>query len=224
MSYISMHHHLLSADLLRMFLEHTTDPNTCTLGRIGKHNIVIACLPGGQYGTCAATIVANHMIRTFSKSLRIGLMVDVRGISSADHYIQLGDIVISCPADTCGSVIQYNIGKVNESGEFRRTGALDSPPRSLLTAVNTMRAAGLTDDPRYPEYLQNAIGRTPRTQKNFGRPSPQSDRLFKTKHEHPAPGNNCDICLAGQEESRAEREDNDPKAHYDSFEDRGTVF
>lgn len=107
-----MHHHLLSADLLRMFLEHTTNPNTCTLGRIRKHNIVIACLSKGQYGTCAATTVANHMIRTFSKSLRIGLMVGVGGeIPSADHYIQLGDIVISCPADTCGGVIQYYMGK-----------------------------------------------------------------------------------------------------------------
>ena len=33
------------------------------------------------------------------------------GIPSADHYIQLGDIAISCPADTCGGVIQYDMGK-----------------------------------------------------------------------------------------------------------------
>ncbi|KAJ5737403.1 uncharacterized protein N7483_002528 [Penicillium malachiteum] len=82
------------------------DSNTYTLGRIGKHYIVIACLPGGQYGTTAATTVANNMLRTFSKSLRIGLMVGIGGgIPSAAHDIRLGDIVISCPEGTCGGAI-----------------------------------------------------------------------------------------------------------------------
>src|SRR5215471_14413021 len=70
------------------------DPSSYILGRIGKHYIVIACLPGGQYGTTSATIVANNMMRTFSKSLRIGLMVGIGGgIPSAAHDIRLGDIV-----------------------------------------------------------------------------------------------------------------------------------
>lgn len=43
------------------------DTNAYTLGRIGKHYVVIACLPGGQYGTTSATTVANHMLRTFFK-------------------------------------------------------------------------------------------------------------------------------------------------------------
>ncbi|OJJ85924.1 uncharacterized protein ASPGLDRAFT_65124 [Aspergillus glaucus CBS 516.65] len=121
------------------------DPNTYTLGRIGKHHVVIACLPGGQYGACAVTTVANNMIRSFSKSLRIGLMVGVGGgIPSADHDIRLGDIVISYPTGTCGGVVQYDMGKVGN--EFCRTGSLNSPSRSLLTAVNSMRAAELTDD------------------------------------------------------------------------------
>ncbi|GFF25367.1 isoform 2 of ankyrin repeat domain-containing protein 50 [Aspergillus udagawae] len=160
------------------------DTNSYRLGRIGKHYVVIACLPGGQYGACAATTVADNMVRTFSRSLRIGLMVGVGGgIPSTDHDIRLGDIVISCPTGSYGGVVQYDMGKVTADGVFCRTGSLNSPPRPLLTAVNNMRAAELTDDPRYPEYLQRAIRRTRRTQANFGRPSPQSDRLFKTKHD-----------------------------------------
>ncbi|RHZ45970.1 uncharacterized protein CDV56_102395 [Aspergillus thermomutatus] len=194
------------------------DTNSYRLGRIGKHYVVIACLPGGQYGACAATTVANNMVRTFSKSLRIGLMVGVGGgIPSTDHDIRLGDIVISCPTGSCGGVIQYDMGKVAADGVFCRTGSLNSPPRSLLTAVNNMRAAELTDDPRYPEYLQRAIKRTRRTQAHFGRPSPQSDRLFKTKHEHPATAKNCDICPREWEETRSERDGQDPLPHYAPF-------
>jgi hypothetical protein len=44
------------------------DTNIYTLGRIGKHYVVIAYLRG-QYRITSATIVANYMMRTFSKSL-----------------------------------------------------------------------------------------------------------------------------------------------------------
>jgi nucleoside phosphorylase len=190
------------------------DSNTYTLGRIGKHYVVIACLPGGQYGTNSATTVATNMLRTFSKSLRIGLMVGVGGgIPSAAHDIRLGDIVISCPEGTCGGVIQYDMGKVIADGEFERTGSLNAPPRALLTAVGMMRATGLTDDPHYPEYLRNAIGRTARTRKNFARPTANSDRLFQAIHDHPASSSSCDVCLAEWEETRDKREDEDPQTH-----------
>ncbi|CAI7594286.1 unnamed protein product [Penicillium pancosmium] len=77
-----------------------------------------------------------------------------------------------------------------------------------------MRAAGLTDDPHYPEYLQNAIGRTARTRKSFGRPTTQSDRLFQAGYDHPAGASSCDRCQAEWEETRGERKDNDPQPHY----------
>ncbi|KAJ5186449.1 hypothetical protein N7449_011213 [Penicillium cf. viridicatum] len=190
-----------------------SDSNTYTLGRIGKHHVVIACLPGGQYGTTSATTVANNMVRTFSKSLRIGLMVGVGGgIPSAAHDIRLGDVVISFPEGTSGGVLQYDIGKVGTKGEFHRTGSLNSPPKALLTASNLMRAAELTDDPRYPEYLLKAIARTARTRKNFDRP--QQDRLFKLEHVHLTTASTCDGCLAVWEETRSERETSDPQSHY----------
>jgi nucleoside phosphorylase len=191
------------------------DSNTYTLGRIGKHYVVIACLPVGQYGTTSATTVANNMLRSFSKSLRIGLMVGIGGgIPSATHDIRLGDVVISSPQATCGGVIQYDMGKIVVDGEFERTGSLNSPPRALLTAVGTMRAAGLRDDPHYPEYLRSAIGRTARTRRNFSRPSAQSDRLFRATYDHTASASSCDECLVEWEETRGEREDNDPQPHY----------
>ncbi|KXG47757.1 uncharacterized protein PGRI_016270 [Penicillium griseofulvum] len=189
------------------------DSNTYTLGRIGNHHVVIACLPGGQYGTTSATTVANNMVRTFSKSLRIGLMVGVGGgIPSAAHDIRLGDVVISYPEGTSGGVLQYDMGKFVSEGQFHRTGSLNSPPKALLTASNLMKAAELTDDPRYFEYLLKAIARTARTRKNFARP--QQDRLFKPEHVHPTTASTCDNCLAVWEETRSERETTDPQSHY----------
>lgn len=97
----------------------SADINSYTLGRIGVHNVVISSLPKGQYGTTSATTVAINMMRTFCRSLRVGLMVGIRGgIPSAAHDIRLGDIVISCPKGTCGGVIQHDIGKVGDNGKL----------------------------------------------------------------------------------------------------------
>ncbi|CAI7636528.1 unnamed protein product [Penicillium bialowiezense] len=191
------------------------DTNAYTLGRIGKHHVVIACLPGGQYGTTPATTVANHMIRTFSKSLRIGLMVGVGGaIPSVTHDIRLGDIVISCPDGISSGVLQYDMGKIGADGEFQRTGSLNSPPRSLLTALNLMRAAEFTDDPLYTGYILQSTERTARTRKTFLRPGANQDRLFKVEYNHPENSHDCDTCPTEWEERRSERQDITPQPHY----------
>src|ERR1700722_2021770 len=54
------------------------DPNLYTLGRIGEHNVVLACLPAGQIGTSSAAAVAIQMQSKFA-SLRVSLMVGIGG-------------------------------------------------------------------------------------------------------------------------------------------------
>ncbi|OAQ58259.1 ankyrin repeat-containing protein [Pochonia chlamydosporia 170] len=193
----------------------SADTNSYTLGRVGRHYVVIACLPLGQYGTTSATAVATNMARTFSRSLRIGLMVGIGGgIPSADHDVRLGDIVVSRPDGTCGGVLQYDMGKVVEGGELRRTGSLNSPPRSLLTAVANMKKDAISDDPSYPEYIREAIQRNARTKQNFGRPDASTDRLFQTGRDHPMTEATCEACPSEWEETRTAREETDPQIHY----------
>lgn len=189
------------------------DTNSYTLGRIGKHYVVIAGL--GQYGTTSATTVAINMMRTFSQSLRIGLMVGIAGgIPSPAHDIRLGDIVVSYPDGTCSGVLQYDIGKIVEDGSFLRTGSLNGVPRSLLTAVANMRAAEMTDDPSYPTYTEKAMQRNARTRRTFSRPDASTDRLFQIEHEHPAAATTCKECPKEWETARNTREEADPQVHY----------
>jgi hypothetical protein len=56
------------------------DDNAYTLGEISGHNIVVACLPSGVYGTISAATVAAHMRTTFPL-IRFGLMVGIGGRS-----------------------------------------------------------------------------------------------------------------------------------------------
>src|SRR5271170_523559 len=122
---------------------HSEDSNSYTLGRIGPHNVVIACLPKGQYGTNSAAIVAMEMRRSFPK-VRIGLMVGIGGgvpshdVPGKEVDIRLGDVVVSKPGLHDGGVVQYDFGKVVAGGEFTQTGTLNAPPAVLLTALSTL--------------------------------------------------------------------------------------
>src|SRR3954453_6177688 len=80
------------------YLDHDTNrSNIYILGRIGKHNVVIACLPTGQTGTNSAAAVAVQMKSAFT-SIRFRLMIDIGGrVPSTEADIQLRDVVVSSP-------------------------------------------------------------------------------------------------------------------------------
>ncbi|KAM5529339.1 WD domain-containing protein [Fusarium oxysporum f. sp. phaseoli] len=54
------------------------DTNHYTLGKVGKHNVVIAVLPDNEYGKSSAASVARDMLHSFP-NVRIGLMVGIAG-------------------------------------------------------------------------------------------------------------------------------------------------
>ncbi|KAF6835506.1 hypothetical protein CMUS01_05730 [Colletotrichum musicola] len=68
------------------------DTNTYTLGRVGSHNVVIAGLPTGQYGTNNAANVVSNLKKSFP-SIRVGLMVGIGGGAPSKCDIRLGDVV-----------------------------------------------------------------------------------------------------------------------------------
>src|ERR1700760_573348 len=115
------------------------DANTYTLGRIGDHNVVLACLPAGHTGTNSAAAVAMQMKSTF-RAIRIRLMVGIGGgVPSEEEDIRLGDVVVSQPGKGHGGVVQYDFGKSTPSG-IERTGFLNTPPPILLAAVTKLRS------------------------------------------------------------------------------------
>lgn len=110
------------------------DDNEYTLGRIGLHSVVIACLPAGIMGVGAAATVAKDMLRSFT--IKFGVMVGIGGgVWSKKDDIRLGDVVVSQLTGTHGGVVQWDFGKTEKDGKFRRTGSLDKPPPVLLPVL-----------------------------------------------------------------------------------------
>ena len=163
------------------------DDSIFTLGRIGEHNVVIACLPEGQMGTHSAAVVATRMKSTFT-SIRFGLMVGIGGgVPSEEIDIRLGDVVVGVPHKFHSGVVQYDFGKATPSG-FERTGALNSPPTILLNAVSEMRAHHFRGRSRLLKFASK-LNRLPMfTRENAGR-----DILFEADYNH-VRGATCDRC------------------------------
>jgi nucleoside phosphorylase len=189
------------------FEQDENDSNLYSLGSIGGHKVVLACLPAGQIGTNSAAAVAMQMKATF-KGIRFGLMVGIGGgVPSGEMDIRLGDVVVSQPVQALGGVVQYDFGKATPSG-FERTGSLSAPPPILLGAVAKMRANHLRRRNNLPEHVSK-LSNIP----EFARASAGPDMLFEATYDHVG-GQTCKMCSADQRVARQPRESEDVVIHY----------
>jgi nucleoside phosphorylase len=192
------------------------DNNSYVLGRVSEHNVVIACLPAGVYGTNAAATVAINMLRTFA-GLRFGLMVGIGGgIPNLEKGvdIRLGDVVVSQPDKIHGGVVQYDLGKNLGEGKFERQGFLRPPPSLLLTALSTLQSTHDLDGSQIPRFLAEVIKRRPNLAKSgYGFPGPEKDSLYCSHQEGPTGNRRCTRCQDGTIQ-RESRDNQYPVVHY----------
>ncbi|KAM0461500.1 hypothetical protein ACHAPV_004205 [Trichoderma viride] len=191
------------------------DINTYTLGSIGHHNIVIASLPAGHYGTNNAAAVASNIERSFP-SIDIHLMVGIGGGAPGKLDLRLGDIVVG------SRVMQYDLGKIIGDGQIERTGIPVIPPPKLLTYITKLRAIHELTPTRVPDILQELYNKYPQMA-TYARPNVQ-DRLFRADFEHNSAAASCDECDASMLVQRLPRTNFRPKIHYEAIASSNQVM
>lgn len=196
------------------------DNNDYTLGKVGKHNIVIAVLPEAEYGTASAASVARDMLHSFP-NIKIGLLVGIGGgAPSSKHDIRLGDIVVSAPRNGKGGVFQYDFGKTIQDQRFRATRFLNQPPTVLRTAVNGLKVQYERDGHRIREAVSKMLEKKKRLCQKYKRPDSSSDRLYRSGYTHSLDEEGKCSALCGDDQlnliSRRERteDEDDPTVHY----------
>ena len=157
------------------------DHNTYTLGSVGKHNVVIACLPKGKIGNNAAATVATRMISTFP-SIKFGLMVGIGG--GIPPKVRLGDVVVGIPVGQFPGVVQWDMGKAVKGGGFERTGALNNPPSALLTALAKLETDPEMNGSKIPRYLDDLKRNWPRLAPKYLRSNSLKDISFAPEDFH----------------------------------------
>jgi nucleoside phosphorylase len=197
----------------------SNDDNMYTCGRIGRHQVVMACLPKGKYGLTSAASVAKDMLRSFP-TLRVGLMVGIGGGAPSRQYdIRLGDVVVGTPSGRTGGVVHYESGKTLQGGDFERTGSLDAPPMLLLSAVQKLSTLHKRKGHQIAQVIDATLTQNKRLRKVYAKPEIISDVLFESSFLHADSSSSCsEICFehnhrAVGRPTRLEDMD-DPVIHY----------
>ncbi|KAL6792600.1 hypothetical protein J3E68DRAFT_427967 [Trichoderma sp. SZMC 28012] len=146
---------------------------------MGEHNIVIASLPAGVYGTTSAATTASGLLTSLS-SIRVGLLVGMGGgiaRRDEDHDIRLGDVV---------------------SGHKREhKGFLGRPPTVLLNALANIQTDHERKNSKVPCFLQEMgeknpkMGQESKQNPGYAHQGFDNDRLFKTTDRWGAADNGC---------------------------------
>ncbi|KAL9084482.1 MAG: hypothetical protein Q9165_008055 [Trypethelium subeluteriae] len=210
-------HHQIPAD----FEPPCSDSNVYTWGRIGEHNVVIASLAAGGYGTVSAATTAIPMLACFPH-IRFGLLVGIGGGIARPNEgrdIRLGDVVVSQPTGTSGGVVQYDFGKFKAGHGPERIGSLRKPPEAMLKALAKLQADHELADSQVPQILE-AMGQSyPNMMRSKpGKPSYQyqgteHDHLFRSTYNHIG-GADCSKCDLAQSIQRDQRFSLGPEIHY----------
>ncbi|OQE25252.1 hypothetical protein PENSTE_c006G02143 [Penicillium steckii] len=180
------------------------DTNSYVLGNIKGHNIVIACLPVGQYGTNNAATVATNLKRTFP-GIHIGLMVGIGGGVPSKADIRLGDVVVGT------KVVQFDLGKIMGDGKFERTAIPKTPDQLLGTTIAKLRSKHEYEPSRALSILQQSLITRPDSE--YNQPS-TPDQLFQATYEHRSQLPNCNDCDQSRLISRGERVPKTITIHY----------
>ncbi|KAF3315812.1 hypothetical protein TWF173_003008 [Orbilia oligospora] len=189
------------------------DKNNYTLGRIGKHPVVIACLPDGIYGMTAATSLITWMLSSY-KSIQFGVIVGIgAGVPSTTHDIRLGDVVVSKPRGSSPGIIQYDFGKAI-NGNIIPNGSLDKPPKVLLTAMSSLVSSHMMTGSKIFSHISAMLDTYPTMQERFRYPGSDKDLLYEADYNHIAGALTCCQCEPKKLVSRPPRPHTEPAIFY----------
>ncbi|KEY64848.1 hypothetical protein S7711_10081, partial [Stachybotrys chartarum IBT 7711] len=188
-------------------------PLYSTTGSIGRHNVVLAHMPG--MGKANAAVVAAHC-QTSYPNIKLALVVGVYGVVpfvSTDTEIILGDVVIS------KSVIQHDFGQRLPESFVRKDILLDSlgrpnlEIRALLGKLEGRRGRIMLNK-KIVSYLVE-LQKESDLQAQY--PGASYDKLFEASYHHLSDGKACEECKCNGQlipRIRLKQQDIQPAVHF----------
>lgn len=191
------------------------DPNAYSTGVIGRHNVVLAYMPG--MGKANAAIVANNCRMSF-QNIKPALIVGVCGVTpfySSNEEIILGDVIVS------DGVIQYDLGRQLPDRFVRKDMLLDSlgrpnvEIRAVLAKLKGLRYRRLLRR-KMAEYL-DILRAEPELNAEY--PGTAYDKLFEASYHHIGDGETseqlgCEGNLVPRRRLQTDQSSPEPAVHF----------
>ena len=153
------------------------DPNAYTTGMIGRHNVVLAYMPGTGKGN-AASVAAS--LRSSFGGIKLALVVGVCGAAPNGNNgpIFLGDVIIS------DGIVEYDLGSQSPNTFVRKDTLLDNrgrPNNEIRAFLNKLkgrrgRARLKASTRQHLEFLRTKFGHY--------HPTTMHDTLFDPAYQH----------------------------------------
>ncbi|KAK6512602.1 hypothetical protein TWF481_001485 [Arthrobotrys musiformis] len=199
------------------------------LGRVGRHNVVIATLPVGRMGNVAAATTTTYLVNDFP-SIRFALMVGIAGAIPNKLWggdVRVGDVVVGFPdqeyvAGIAQWFYRYTPGpwapmeEYDKKSEHHRPLGLNPVPKNLENAILGLQKQHTKAGSQIPDFIAQAQRKHI---SNRGDPNtyrrPQADNLYKATYSHQDPNSmTCDPCDPRMRVDRPLRGSNDPYVHH----------
>ncbi|GAB1208523.1 hypothetical protein APSETT445_007274 [Aspergillus pseudonomiae] len=97
--------------------------------------------------------------------------------------VRLGGVVVSTPVGGFPGVVQWDISKTKD-GNFERTGSLNNPPTSLLTALTKLETEHDLNGTKIPEFLDELKLKWPRLAPRYLKCDSYEDPLHIHEFHH----------------------------------------
>jgi len=200
------------------------DHNTYSTGVIGRHNVVLAHVPG--VGTTSAASIASHCKSSFP-NIKLGLVVGICGVVpfSAEGEIVLGDVIVS------DGVVQYDFGRRLPGGFERKNGLRDSlgRPNPMIRSKLT-KLKGLRSRKKLNSQLAKHLSTLQQEQRlSAGYPGKAHDKLFEATYHHVDQDRTCEDIgcygsLVQRQRLKDDQSDPAPFVHFGLFASGNTVM
>ena len=205
------------------------DPSAYSTGAIGRHNVVLAHMPG--MGKASAAAVAANCRASFP-NIRLALIVGICGVvpfrpgsgeTAETAETVLGDVIVG------DGVVQYDLGRrLPEQFERKDTllDALGRPNieiRALLAKLKGLRVRKMLQG-KMAGYMDVLRGE-PELAAVY--PGAAQDKLFEATYRHVTDGMSCDECGCDGElvrRTRLEQGDGQPAVHFGQIASGDTVM
>ncbi|EGX48591.1 hypothetical protein AOL_s00080g220 [Orbilia oligospora ATCC 24927] len=182
------------------------DSNSYSLGRIGEHNVVIACT--NEVGGLPANITATNLMNSF-RNVRYILTVGVGGgIPNTRYQVRLGDVVVSEPTGNSPGVVQSDFEKWDEEGGSEIKGSLNRPAVGLIRAIGAVKVDELLGRSKIHSFVKHLGGESSGHDEIWKYQGRENDPLYRQdsilRHDP--------VCTECREQQRPETPD--PRIHY----------
>ncbi|KAK4678495.1 hypothetical protein QC764_308170 [Podospora pseudoanserina] len=172
------------------------DPNAYTTGAIGRHNVVLAHMPGiGKVGSALVASNCRHSFPNIKLALVVGVCGGVPFSSTHDvsTEIILGDVIIS------DGIIQYDLGRQYDDHFEIKAGLLDTlarpslEVRSFLSQLKVPRQRKMLEEEM--TKIMSVLSVLPaQSGLSTQYPGAAKDKLYKATYSHIREKELCETC------------------------------